>query len=415
MNIDQILEARELRVNKVSMHLTYHGVIVIKANVPGENKNLSISYLLVNIFKNEVISKIRSINSYFYESADGPYFLILTKKCKSLKKDLVLLEESHPLGRYIDLDFFIDNPVSISRSEVGFNKRNCVMCNDDVIKCMRSNKHTSAEIIQKINEDIRSYLGKWVDDAVKFSVFAELDLEDKFGLVTPTSSGSHPDMDYEVMKKAYEVLRPYFNKMFFCGYDEDDLNLAFKRAQSLGIEAENAMFDNLMGVNAYKGLIFILGLMLVSTGYSLSHNEVSKIFDNIAYMASDIFERIETKTFGSYAYSKYNFGGARKEAHSGLRSVEKAVNILSDFSTLSLRKTLGFLVGISDDSVLLKRSKGFEKYNYFKEKISTCNQEDEEAFKKLTYECIENNISCGGSADLLITTVYLRQFINSFK
>ncbi len=50
----------------------------------------------------------------------------------------------------------------------------------------------------------------------------ELNLDPKFGLVTPTSSGSHKDMNYKLMHDSIDVLIPYFLEIFELGMIFDD-------------------------------------------------------------------------------------------------------------------------------------------------------------------------------------------------
>lgn len=415
MNSDKILDAREERLNYIKEYLADFGVIQIKANIPGSNKNLNLSYILIKIFKNEVIRKVKTYQVIYKDSFDGAYFLVLVDKDKSIKIDLIEIEEKHELGRFIDLDLFVNKDKSITRNDLNKKTRKCYLCNDLVIKCMRSNKHTSLELIAFIDRSLRNYLSNWVNQTVEFSVLAELNLDYKFGLVSPSSFGSHPDMNYDLMKKAFIIIKPYLVKMFWIGFDEDDLNIIFKKSKQIGLDAESAMFNGLNNINAYKGLIFILGLILSSTGYSLSHNQnYLDIYENIKDMTKDIFKDINYNTFGEYAYKNLSFGGARKESQGGLRNVLLAEELLTDFSDKSLHMCLINIIGNCEDSVLLKRAASVDKYNYFKAKIKNINYYDLNLIKSITNECIENNISCGGSADILIAAVFMRLFKNKF-
>ena len=66
-------------------------------------------------------------------------------------------------------------------------------------------------------------------------------------------------------------------------------------------------------------------------------------------------------------------------------------------------------MGNIEDTVLLKRSGTYEKYLYFKRLISSADPQNKEKIKILTAECIKNNISIGGSADLLIAGVLVKK------
>lgn len=59
---------------------------------------------------------------------------------------------------------------------------------------------------------------KIIENFAICSSFEELNLEPKPGLVTPTSKGSHKDMDYEIMKAGIESLVGYYSEAFSYGF-----------------------------------------------------------------------------------------------------------------------------------------------------------------------------------------------------
>lgn len=418
MVINKILKARENRLYKIKQIQSNNAVIVVKANIVGENKNLNIAYLLTNLFKGIVKKKIKIMREYFHESADGPYYLLLTSKDINHKNVLVGIEENHPLGRYIDLDLYVNGDTSISRNDLNLNRRKCFICENDAIICNRNHNHSNNEIINYMNQKIKYYLLEVIDDLVLKSIYYELNLDNKFGLVTPTSKGSHLDMDYELMQVAINSMHNYFGKMFACGYKSDSLDEAYIEGKEIGKVAEKAMYQATNGINCYKGLIFILGLACISSGYVLSHNQkYDNIYENIAIMTKDIFDEKKYHTFGEYAYEKYQFGGAKAEARNGLKTVKLATHILKNENEINNKVLYRTLIGIIEncnDTVMLKRAKSLSKFYYFKNKIGTINYNDMEAIKNMTSDCISNNISCGGAADILITAIYLYQLKEIF-
>ena len=77
----------------------------------------------------------------------------------------------------------------------------------------------------------------------------------------------------------------------------------------------------------------------------------------------------------------------------------------------SLRSVLTFILSEIDDSVLLKRAKSMDRYEYFKKLITQSNYKNA---KEITKECIENNISIGGAADILICAVLINKLKQNF-
>lgn len=413
MEINKILDAREKRSQIIKSYQD-NGVISIKANIPGDNKNLPISFFLIDLF-NVKIKKIIDIKKeIFISSDDGPYYLMIVNKDEKIKEKLINLEDTHPLGRFIDLDLFIEKSHSMTRKDLNQPYRKCILCNQDAYICIRRHAHTPYEIIHKIEEEIK----KFINEFVKRACLYELNLEDKFGLVTPTTNGSHPDMNYELMHKAVTIITPYFGEMFMVGLKASNLNEAYWQGKLVGLNAEKAMFDATNNINCYKGLIFILGLVCISLGYVIYNRQsYNDIFTNIAIMTKDIFHEQKYHTFGEYAFKKYQFSGARGEAYLGFPNVLKAISTLKSFKEIndeSLHMTLISIIKNIDDTVMLKRAQSIEKYQYFKNLIMQISDYNLQQIKDITNTFNKHNISCGGAADILIAALFIYQLEKIF-
>ena len=76
----------------------------------------------------------------------------------SAKKLAVELEETHPLGRLFDLDVilslkkavFADGVRPLGREELGLEPRTCIICGRPVRECMRTRKHSTEELLSRI-------------------------------------------------------------------------------------------------------------------------------------------------------------------------------------------------------------------------------------------------------------------------
>lgn len=120
------------------------------------------------------------------------------------------------------------------------------------------NAQRQAEHLQHVNR-----LAGLVDTLALASLQREADLENKPGLVCPSSRGSHTDMDWLTFEKSVKSLRGYFAKCFQLGFQHQGL----RQLQRAGIEAEKAMFTATGGVNTHKGAIFTLGLLSAALGW----------------------------------------------------------------------------------------------------------------------------------------------------
>ena len=115
-------------------------------------------------------------------------------------------------------------------------------------------------------------------------------------------------------------------------------------------------------------------------------------------------------TFGYEAY-KNGFGGIRKSAKDGFTVVEKAKNLIKHNNLLEV---LTKIVGFIDDSVLFKRAKTIENYNLYKNLISAVDCNNLEQVQKINALCKQQNISIGGSADVLISAILMKKIAENF-
>ncbi|MDO9628926.1 MAG: citrate lyase holo-[acyl-carrier protein] synthase [Acholeplasmataceae bacterium] len=415
--MSDLLTARESRHFRIQeLHDTFNlPLISIKANIPGENKNISEAYLLVRLFLNELKPYVSIKYLEYKESMDGPYYLIVTLKDnhQDIKSILVGIEDTHPLGRFVDLDFYLDGQKSVSRGDLKLPFRKCYLCENDAHDCSRNQTHTIKELTSFIHKSIEKYLFNLVTDYAEKAMLYELNIEHKFGLVTKTTMGSHSDMTYDLMLKAQKVIIPYFGKMFIKGYRSNDIHNLFIEAREIGISAEEEMLKETGGINCYKGLIFVLGLVMLSTGYMISHHQqFDLIFKNVQNMTKDLLKEFDRDpiTFGEQAFHTHQVKGARGEAYLGFPTIHLALVNLEYKDSLSdsaLRGLLQMIILSTDDTVLLKRAGTLERYMMIKRKLSEVDTENLDEVIEFTKYCIKENISFGGSADLLVSTIFL--------
>ena len=398
---DKILIARENRRKKIIELAKKHNVVTLKANIPGENKSLLEAYLTVNYFINKVVG----FGASFVElenSEDGVTVYFTVSDGEEFKKKAQELEENNPLGRLVDIDV---TPFGSERSLVRQRMRKCFLCDEYAFVCGRNKTHKVAELIRFFKDKSEEFFILLIESVISESMFSELNLENKFGLVTPTSNGSHNDLSYNVMAKAIEEIKTPLTKAFFIGLRADRLDNLTNKLISVGLECEEKMLSVTSGANAYKGFIFVGGVLLTALGYTLKNNgNDDDIYNNAKIICSNFTFPFDT--FGAKAYN-LGFGGIRKEGIEGFSTVKVAEKKLDKDS---LSDVLKYIVGTLDDSVLYKRAKSIEKYNYFKKLISSSKGEE----KNVTKECIDNNISIGGSADVLIASIMMKKFKEIF-
>lgn len=126
-NLEEFLLMREKRVeiqNEIIENFK-NPILVLRANYPGEEKNSFVAKYIVEIMKNEVLEIFNSQIVYLQkiESIEGPTYIYSIKDLgKNIKKIAIEIEESHILGRCVDIDVFDNNGYLFSRKDFGGEK-----------------------------------------------------------------------------------------------------------------------------------------------------------------------------------------------------------------------------------------------------------------------------------------------------
>jgi len=94
------------------------------------------------------------------------------------------------------------------------------------------------------------------------SLYAELALYPKPGLVSLVDNGSHDDMTAQTFLRSMFALRRYFLDIAAAGM----AGAPFAELRRLGIAAEERMLRATQGVNTHRGAIFCLGLLSAAAG-----------------------------------------------------------------------------------------------------------------------------------------------------
>jgi holo-ACP synthase/triphosphoribosyl-dephospho-CoA synthase len=416
---DAILAAREDRIRQVESILNqgYPTVLVLKANIPGTNKNISEAKIIVNIFKHLTRKQFTIHVESELGSKDGPYIIfgLRDTDANAIKKQCIEIEEQHDLGRFVDIDVFQNSFQSLSRLKMNLPNRKCFICDESVYYCIKSKKHDVETLVLHIKKQVFDYICHNIKSFIIDAMITELDLEYKFGLITKTSQGSHTDMNYDMMKSTIDVIEPFFQQMFGVGYKTREITSIFKQSREVGVKAEQAMFYHTNGINCYKGLIFVLGAAVTSLGYVLQNKlgfaDIFHVVKELSITILDDFLGL-TNTKGYDAYEKYHILGARGEVYHGLPSVQSILYNISDVNFLSdneLRELLRKLIVLCEDTVFLHRAQSLDHYVHMKHKFETLNIINIDEVKQLNQECIEKNLSFGGAADLLVTTLFLKK------
>ena len=395
--VNKILSDREKKDNVIKSYSDLYQVVCLKANIPGINKNIKEAYVIISVF-DKMIKQFKPLKSMFYESYDGPYIIYLFNKDKNLKNKMIQLESKNKLGRFVDIDVYLNSSHSLNRTI----PRKCYICDDFALVCSRTQKHSTQELLNYIEKITSAYLKNLVKKMINEAMLKELNLHPKFGLVTPLTNGSHKDMDYNLMINAKNAILNDLADMFMLGYNKDlPLDELFIQTRKIGIKADKHMFKATNKVNAYQGLIFNLGLFLVNLGKALK--------DDLSM--NDVYENI--KEMSKCFINEGNFG-ARKQAAEGYVIIKELLTNY-DLSKMNTLDILIYFINNLDDTVLLRRCKNQDILRSIMKKFKNLDSSKELLINQVNNDCIANNLSFGGCADLLVVSLFIFDFTNTFN
>ncbi len=68
------------------------------------------------------------------------------------------IEDTHPLGRLMDIDVLEGEGNILPRAMVGLQPRRCLLCGNEARVCMRARTHTAQQLQNRIHELVEGYV-----------------------------------------------------------------------------------------------------------------------------------------------------------------------------------------------------------------------------------------------------------------
>ena len=435
--LHEILAAREQRVQKQRQLLEQYAtpLLCFTMNIPGPvkfDRDVSIGFHLGNWLLKESLKGRKVLHFEASTAVTGcEAYYAVDMPAKELKKLAVELEEIDPIGRLFDMDVLLPNGQKISREELGYPRRKCLLCDQDAYLCAGRRTHSAEQLRRQAGFYLyiaaREYMCEYIATRAYFALNQEVSTTPKPGLVDGNNTGAHKDMDIRHFFASANALRPYFCDCAEQGFLTRDLNPTETMAaiRPLGLEAEQTMRKATRGVNTHKGAIFSMGILCAALG-RLSPDlwQPERLLAECAAIAAGVADRDlagitpeNAKTAGERLYAMYGITGVRGQAQAGFpavrdtglpvlrRGLEKGLS-LNDAGAA----TLLHLIAATDDTNLIHRG-GREKQLQVKEQIAQMLKNDpfppKEAIEALDKQFILDDLSPGGSADLLALTYFL--------
>jgi triphosphoribosyl-dephospho-CoA synthase len=239
-------------------------------------------------------------------------------------------------------------------------------------------------------------------------------------------------MDINTFLVSADILKPFFYQFAEYGFNTCGLNEAeiFSNARKIGIDAEKAMYYATNGVNTHKGMIFSGGLICVAVGRLLALGEqisIDNMCNTVVLTVKGLCEKDYSvkkddnqMTNGERIYARHGIKGSRGEAESGFETVrkhsypfmKKCFDMGMSKNEALVRTLLKIMSVVQDTNVIKRGGIGFS--DYVREKAAILLDADLKTIEEFDRELIENNLSPGGSADLLAVTWFIYNIEQTF-
>lgn len=439
----EMLDARERRVqHQQALLAQYHKpLICFTMNIAGPVKDSPLirrgfargQQLLRQQFFRAKLSPLHT-NAHC-EATGCEAFYVLDADPLTIKKFTTDIEDATPLGRLFDMDVIRPNGTKVDREELHLPGRKCLLCGGPAKICSSRRIHTVAELQARtktiLTDSIHSLDAAAAAQQAVRAILYEVSTTPKPGLVDRVNSGSHKDMDFFTFMDSAASLYPYFESCTKAGQATANRPAAetFAALRPLGCEAEGEMLDATGGVNTHKGAIFSIGITCAALGRlerSLwAHPD--RVLDEVAAMTNGLTARDfagttaeNAITTGQKLYVQYGITGVRGQVEAGLPAVlDHGLPVLEaglkkgyDINRAGCGALLTILVNSTDTNMIARssRKRQLEVIAELKQRLEKEPYPDAVELALLDDRFIAENLSPGGSADLLALTYLLYFF-----
>ncbi len=429
ISLHQMLLARERRAMRQRELLSqfHRPLICFTMNIPGPVKNTPVIErgFCLGLFRLEAQLRGSGIPILFHTHTCGDAgcegYYVVDAAGNAVKALCMEIEQADPLGRLFDLDVLEADGKKLDRP----TPRKCLLCGKPAQVCGRSRAHTVPELQDRVQQILTEALN--LDDRRRISQTAlksllyEVAVTPKPGLVDRENTGSHRDMDIFTFLGSASVLGSYFEQCAAVGQECADLSAVLPRLRYPGKLAEAAMYRETGGVNTHKGAIFSLGLLCAAAARLPPEERTpGDILALCAEMARGLVEMElgrNSRTSGERLFREYGLTGVRGQAQSGFPAVlETGLPILREglskglpLNDAAMAALLHILVNITDTNLVSRSDLATqqETVRTVQALLTEAPFPTREQVSALDRQLIRENLSPGGSADLLSLTLFL--------
>ena len=160
VSLEQLLLSRDTRVAFQREWLGKHPgctLVSLTVQLPGPEKRNDVSLAIGRAGRKALEGRFPGcfVCEKDLETGYEAYFSVPATPLE-VKRVTCEVEESHPLGRLMDIDVVgADGPVP--REAVGREPRRCLLCGNEVRYCMRARNHSTDELLARIRQMVNNY------------------------------------------------------------------------------------------------------------------------------------------------------------------------------------------------------------------------------------------------------------------
>ncbi len=426
----EILDAREQRVQRQQELLRRFPLplICFTLNIPGPDKEGPLIEKGFQLGCRLLKQQLKAWDILHYEqrctAAGWEAFFCVDGPAEGMKRATVHLEDKIAGGRVFDIDVLTPDGKKLDRCAFGFPRRKCFLCDMDATLCGRSRAHSVDALYQKAVFLLEDGIAEEISRLAVQSLLCEVYATPKPGLVDRNNNGSHHDMDLLLFLRSSAVLWPYFRRCAKIGLQGSDPVTVFEMLRQAGLEAEQTMLKATAGVNTHKGAIFSLGILCGAAAMIKPQQweDTAMLSQQAAAMVKGLvkqdYELMEhPATVGEKLFAQYGITGARGQAEAGFPAVfQVGLPVLEEGLQKghslndALCSALLHIIATTWDTNLIKRG-GMAACVQIQTALRSILELDpypsQEILKDLDHTFIRQNLSPGGSADLLSATCFV--------
>lgn len=436
VTLQEILDAREARVMRQKELLAEYNkpILSFTMNIPGPiklDRDVAIGFFVgCRLLRDALAGKILYLEEHRKETGCEAFFVV-DLPTRELKELTVDLEDGESVGRLFDMDVIDTDGQALSREELGYPRRGCLICMENAVVCARSRAHSVQQLRDRTDFLLylaaRQHMAEYIAVRAYLALLQEVKTTPKPGLVDRRNSGAHKDMDMRHFFASANALRPFFCRFAETGYLTRDFSPkeTFAKTRSIGIEAEEAMLAATHGVNTHKGAIFTIGLLCAACGrLGPDKWQAEDILAEVAAMTAGVVESDfagvtakNAKTPGEKLYTLHGITGIRGQAEKGFPAIRdiglptlkeglKNGLSLNDAGAVALLH----LLTVTEDTNIIHRTDTATLSAVqaeIKALLKTEPFPNLEKLEALDDDFIRRNLSPGGTADLLAACYFL--------